>query len=73
MIICIMLAPCVGATLILHRESGWEEHMFCVLKYEFVWREKSDETERILVLKAESWEAGQIFEMLLNPLCIILG
>lgn len=67
MIICIILVSCVSAILILHGDSGLKGCTSC-LKYKFVWREKSEKTERMLVLKAESWDAGQIAETLWCPL-----
>ena len=63
MIICNILVSCVSAILILYGERGLKGCTSC-LKYTFVWREKSDKTERMLVLNAESWEAGQIAETL---------
>ena len=67
MIICNILVSCVSAILILHGESGLTECTSCH-KYKFVWREKSGKTERMLALKVESWDAGEIAETLWCPL-----
>ena len=64
MVICKILASCVGAILILHGESDREGCMLLVFRCKFVWREKNYKAKTMFVLKAGSWEAGQVIETL---------